>query len=151
MKKRTRHQIVDAAVRRWCRFYELTPYFWRADYKKKKSKIFRTSESSEQIKRFGTDVKYGEPEDRADCMAMICGTLYVKGFDGNELAEMLEMSCATVWNYREHYRSMPEQTRRDLIALDGEQAGDFYESIIKDARMERIERMMQTRKKWEDQ
>ena len=31
---------------------------------------------------------------------------------------------------------------------DGEQAGDFYESIIKDARMERIERMMQTRKKW---
>jgi hypothetical protein len=46
---------------------------------------------------------------------------------------------------------MPNQTRRDLIALDGEKAGDFYESIIKDARMERIERMMQTRKKWKDQ
>jgi hypothetical protein len=151
MKKRTRYEIADAAVRRWCRFYELTPYFWRADHTKKMSQIFRKSESSKQIKRFGTNVKYGEPEDRADCMAMICGTLYVKGFDRNELAELLEMSPCTVWHYREHYRLMPNQTRRDLIALDGEKAGDFYESIIKDARMERIERMMQTRKKWKDQ
>jgi hypothetical protein len=61
------------------------------------------------------------------------------------------MCGSTVWHYREHYRLMPNQTRRDLIALDGEKAGDFYESIIKDARMERIERMMQTRKKWKDQ
>jgi uncharacterized protein YjcR len=81
---------------------------------------------------------------------MICGTLYVKGFEGREIASMLEMSCATIWYYRQHYQSMPDQTRRDLIALDGEKAGDFYESIIKDARIERIERMMQTRKKWKD-
>ena len=150
MKKRTRHEIADAAVRRWCRFYELTPYFWKVHRTKKRSEIFRTSESAEQIKRFGTNIKYGEPEDRTDCMAMICGTLYVKGFEGREIARMLEMSCATIWYYRQHYQSMPDQTRRDLIALDGEKAGDFYESIIKDARIERIERMMQTHKKWKD-
>jgi len=150
MKKRTRHEIADAAVRRWCRFYELTPYFWRANPENTKSTILARAESQKRRRRVRSDVKYGEPEDRSDCMAMIVGTLYVKGFERSELSELLEIAHGTISLYFSHYRSMPDQTRRDLIALDGEKAGEFYESIIKDARMERIERMMQTRKKWKD-
>jgi len=148
MKKRTRHQIVDAAVRRWCRFYELTPYFWRANKSNRESRILHHAESEKKRKRVRSDIKYGEPEDRADCMAMIVGTLYVKGFERTELSELLEIAHGTISTYFNHYKAMPDSTRHDLISLDGEHAGDFYQSIIKEARMERIERMMQTRKKW---
>ena len=146
MKKRARHEIADAAVQRWCRFYELTPYFWTKNPDNFRRQILWCAEGEKRRRRIKSDVKYGEPEDRVDCMAMICGTLYVKGFDHKELAELLEVSTSTVWLYRKHYTDMPDETRRDLISLDGEKAGEFYESIIKDARMDRIERMMQTRK-----
>jgi len=147
MKKRTRHQIADAAVQRWCRFYELTPYFWNKNPDNTRKQILLCAEGEQRRRRVQSDVKYGEPEDRADCMAMICGTLYLKGFDHIELAELLEISTTTISLYREHYRNMPDDTRHDLISLDGEKAGDFYESIIKDARIERIERLMRTRDK----
>lgn len=147
MKKRTRNQIADEAVRRWCKFYDLTPYFWRANPENTNSCILARAESIKRRRRVRSDVKYGEPEDRADCMAMIVGTLYVKGFERSELSELLEIAHGTISLYFNHYKAMPDETRRDLIALDGEQAREFYESIIHDARMERIERMMQTRKK----
>jgi hypothetical protein len=147
MKKRTRHEIADAAVRRWCRFYDLTPYFWRANPENTKSTILARAESQKRRRRVQSDVKYGEPEDRADCMAMIVGTLRVKGFERSELCELLEIANGTVAIYTQHYKSMPDETRRALISLDGEKASEFYHSIIVDARIEREERLMKTRER----
>lgn len=146
MKKRTRNQIADAAVRRWCRFYELTPYFWKANPETSRCQVLRSSENIRQRRCGRSSIQYGEPEDRADCMAMIVGTLYVKGFEGNELAELLEMSSSTVWLYRMHYLEMPNESRRALLQLDGEKAREFYESIIEHHKADQAERLMKTQK-----
>ena len=145
MKKRTRNQIADAAVRRWCRFYELTPYFWNANPETSRCQILRKNKSTKQLRRRPSSVQYGEPEDRADCMAMIVGTLFVKGFDSYELAELLEVSTGTVWIYRQQYLDMPNESRRALIQLDGEKAREFYESIIEHHKADQAERLMNTR------
>jgi len=145
MKKRTRHEIADAAVRRWCRFYELTPYFWRSPAWDTDSQIVRCSQGERRRSR--SDTKFGEPEDRADCFAMIVGTLMVKGFHRWELEELLIVGSGTVSLYFQHYKAMPADTKRALIALDGEQAREFYLSIIEDARADQLERLMHTRHK----
>ena len=145
MKKRTRNQIADAAVRRWCRFYELTPYFWNANRETSRCSILRKNESTKRLRRRPSSVQYGEPEDRADCMAMIVGTLFVKGFDAYELGELLEISTSTAWLYRQQYLDMPNESRRALIQLDGEKAREFYESIIEHHKADQTERLMKTR------
>lgn len=145
IKKRARHQIADAAVQRWCRFYEVTPYFWRVNKNHENASIIRHAE--DRRRRRKSDVIYGEAEDRADCMAMIVGTLYVKGFERSELSELLEIAGGTVHLYLEHYRSMPDETRRDLIALDGAQAPGFYHSVIVDAKIDSMKRLLATRAK----
>jgi len=78
-------------------------------------------------------------------MAMIVGTLFVKGFDAYELGELLEISTSTAWLYRQQYLDMPNESRRALIQLDGEKAREFYESIIEHHKADQTERLMKTR------
>ena len=151
MKKRARHQIADAAVRRWCRFYDVTPYFWKANPDSNKAGILYRSESERRVRKHGSFVEYGDAEDRADCMAMIVGTLYVKGFERQELSELLEIAGSTVWRFLDHYKSIPNETRRDLISLDGDKAPEFYRSIVNDWKADQITRLQEHRRKVKEQ
>lgn len=146
MKKRTRNQIADAAVRRWCGFYKLTPYFWRKNPDNTKSIVIRCAESEKRRKRTKSQVQYGQPEDRADCMAMIVGTLYVKGFERSELRELLELAESTIHRFIKHYQMIPNESRRALIQLDGHQAPTFYQSVFPNSKADSIKRLDVNRK-----
>ena len=134
----TRYKIVCDCIDRWCRLFELAPWFWKTNLggRKLQSRIMTNPEGAE--------------EDRADCLAMIVGTLTVKGFIRQELEKFLDIGSGTVWRYWNHYKSIPEETKRVLLQIDGELAPEFWRSIIVDAKLQQIQRLDQNRKWIED-
>lgn len=135
-----RYQIVAKTVERWCKFYDLPPFFW-----------VKPGIRAHVIGPWARLNELGSEEDRADCVAMIVGTLYAKGFGrridskNSELVNYLQLSAGSVSDYLRHYKMMPNETRRTLLAIDGEQAPEFYRSIIVDAQLESVERLEKTR------
>lgn len=129
----TRYKIVCDCVERWCRLFELAPWFWKTNLggRQLQSRILTNPDGTE--------------EDRADCLSMIVGVLTVKGFIRQELESYLGLGGGTVWRYWHHYKSIPEETKRVLLQLDGEQAPEFWRSILVDAKVQQLERLKTNR------
>lgn len=129
----TRYKIVCDCVERWCRTFELPPWFWRMNL------------GGQQIQSRILTNPAGNAEDIADCMAMIVGTLGVKGFRRQELMSYLSLGHDAVWRYQNHYSKIPEDTKRVLIQIDGERAPHFWRSILIDYKAQQIERLQENR------
>ena len=129
----TRYKIVCDCVHRWCRFFELPLFFWRSNL------------GGNQLQSRILTNPAGNPEDIADCLAMIVGTLMVKGFGREELADHLDIGTEAIWRYQNHYRKIPEDTKRVFIQLDGEQAPEFWRSVVVDHKVAQLERLQEHR------
>jgi len=129
----TRYKIVCDCVERWCRMFELAPWFWK------------TNLGGDQLKSKILTNPDGTEEDRADCIAMIVGTLTVKGFIRQELESYLGLGSGTIWRYWNHYQSIPESTKIVLLRIDGELAPAFWRSVIVDSKIEQIKRLKANR------
>lgn len=132
----TRYNIVCKCVERWCRFFELPPWFWRTNLggRQLRSRVVRNLEGTE--------------EDRSECLAMIVGTLKVKAFQMHELIDYLHLGSGTISIYWDHYKAIPNETRQMLLSLDGQLAPEFYRSIVVDAQADRIKRLEQDRARY---